>query len=170
MFSVVALAGIVGCALIMAQAVAWLYYRLTVTDRMAARKSAAPERPRPALWGETTRANFHYVRRRTRYQVDCAVSYQTEQLAGGGRVTEMSRDGWRIEGETALPVGTLMSLAICLPGDVTQVSIAQAVVRWSEGDAFGISLLALDPGPAAQLSEFFSHLTAVAGSTLMSVR
>ena len=85
-------------------------------------------------------------------------------------MTEMSREGWRIEAETALPVGTVMSLAICLPGNVMPVSIAQAVVRWSEGDAFGISLLTLEPGPAAQLSEFFSRLTAVAGSALTSVR
>jgi len=170
MLRVMELAGIVGCALIMAQGVAWLYHRHTVTGRIATIGFAAVERPRPALWGETTRANFHYVRRRARYQVDCPVSYQMEQLAGAGTVTEMSREGWRIQAETALPVGTLMSLAIRLPGHVTPVSIAQAVVRWSEGDAFGISLLTLEPGPAAQLSEFFSRLTTVSKSALTSVR
>ena len=157
MLSVAEFAATIVAAAIMAQGVAWLYHRCSV--RLAGAGTADIRRPRPALWGETTRANFHYVRRRSRYPVDCPVTYQTNQSAGDGMVTEMSREGWRIQTPTLMEVGTLMSLRICLPGHAAPVVISRAIVRWSENGAFGVTLLTLDPSSAAQLSEFFSTLT-----------
>lgn len=161
MLSTVELVGVITGALITAQAVAWVLQRTLAIPVPSAQ--ARIMRPAAGMWGETTRAHFHYVRRRTRYRVACPVIYQTSDSSGQGQgmVTDMSRDGWGIQSETSLPAGTVISMKICLPGHAASISIAQAVVRWSEKRECGVSLVALDPAPAALLSEFFSSLTAV---------
>lgn len=160
MLSTVEMVAVIAGALIMAQAVAWLLQRMLAVP-ISSSPTTIVRRPPAALWGDLTRAHFHYVRRRTRYQVACPVAYQTSDSTGRGVVRDMSRDGWRIQAEASLPVGTFMAMTVCVPRHAEPIPIARVVVRWSESREFGVSLVTLDAGPAAQLSDFFSALTAV---------
>ena len=165
MISTVELLAILGLAGTLAQCVAWLVQRVSpgrLIPQPAPDGAGRTERSiSRSSWGEATRADFHYVRRRPRYVVNCPVMYQLnhEQLAG--LVVDVSREGWRIQGTGPVSVGSMISLEISLPGYATPVRISQAVVRWSDGGEFGISLVALDPQPAVQLAEFFSSLSPV---------
>lgn len=165
MISIVELLAILSLAGILAQCVAWLIQRVSSgglmpqavaggagkTERSVARSS----------WGEATRADFRYIRRRPRYVVNCPVTYQVDHERVEGLVVDMAREGWRIRGNGPVSVGTMMSLGISLPGHPTPVPISQAVVRWSDSEEFGISLVTLDLQPAVQLAEFFSSLTPI---------
>ncbi len=158
MISMVEFVGVLAMALLVAQSAAWLAQRWQ--DDGAS--SRACQRTRPD-WGETTRAHFRYVRRRTRYQVQCPVTCRVGETEVRGLVVDMSREGWRIRAHPAWPVDTTMSPTVDLLGQSEPVSVAQAVVRWSEGTEFGVSLLAVDLAPAAHLSNFFSTLTSTPG-------
>jgi hypothetical protein len=70
----------------------------------------------------------------------------------------MSRNGWRVQGKTSLPVGGRLTLHVALPGAPEPVTISEAVIRWVEAEEFGISLVAVDPDAAGRLSDFFRHL------------
>lgn len=165
MISVAELLTVTALAVALAQCVAWLVQM--VSSRGLVNQGAefdlkgSDESVARSFWGETTRAHFHYVRRRTRYQVHCPVLYEIDGESGNGVVVDMSREGWRIRGSGPVPPGTVMCLKVTLPGLAAPVPIFQAAVRWSEGKEFGISLIALDPEPAILLSEYFSTLTPV---------
>lgn len=147
LFIMIALAVVLGqCLAWLVQFVAW---RSMATQVVQLRESV-DRAPIRSFWGETTKAHFHSVRRRTRYQVYCPVLYQIDGEVKNGIVVDMSRAGWRIKGRGRISVGTMMSLTISLPGNVAPVQISRGVVRWSEGEEFGISLVALDQGPAVQ--------------------
>lgn len=98
---------------------------------------------------------FHHVRRSPRYPVHCPVTYRINDAEGKGVVLNMSREGWRVRGSRSVSKGTEMSLAITVPSLAGPIPILRALVRWSDGMEFGISLMALDPVPATQLAEFF---------------
>ncbi len=156
MISMIEIAGLLGIALVGAAGCAHLVQRIAPSSDAVRAPSGAR---RPARWGEVDE-RFRYVRRPQRFQVSCPVEYETTQEAGRGCVTDMSRDGWRIQGKTALTVGTSLILHITLPGEQAPVIISEAVVRWVGPEEFGISLTALDPDSAARLSDFFRLLQA----------
>jgi hypothetical protein len=165
MISFVELLAVTALAVALAQCVARLVRmvpsQMGGTPSVPLTPKAADHAAERSFWGETTRAHFYYVRRRTRYQVNCPVRYEIEGKAENGAVVDMSREGWRIKGGGNAPVGTEMSLTISLPSGVAPATVSRAVVRWSDGTEFGIGLIALDPGSAVELSEFFSTLTPV---------
>jgi hypothetical protein len=151
------------------QAVAW------IIQSVMARKSRTSPQSSNAVggttserkyFGETTRANFRYIHRRTRYQVNCPVRYQVEGKTENGTIVDMAREGWRVKGSGHVSVGTVMSLTISLPGGTAPVKISRAMVHWSQGDEFGISLVDLDSGSAVKLSEFFRAHTSVSQADL----
>jgi hypothetical protein len=164
MISSVELFILIAIAVVLGQCLAWLVqlvaWRSMVTQVVQLRKSV-DRAPFRSFWAETTKAHFHSVRRRTRYQVYCPVLYQIDGEAKHGIVVDMTRAGWRIKGRGHISVGTVMSLTISLPGNAAPVPISRGVVRWSEGEEFGISLVAFDQGPAVQswpTSSVPSHL------------
>ena len=108
---------------------------------------------------ETTPAYFHYVRRRYRYNICCPIRYCINGQIREGMVVDMTREGWRLKGEEALAPGMILSLCVTLPGAASSLPIARAVVRWVQGRECGVKLERMEPGPAAQLSQFFSTLS-----------
>lgn len=154
MISMIEMAGVLSIALVGAAGAAHLLQRL-IPCLDEARSGARG----PARWGDTE-GPFRYVRRPQRFQVCCTVCYGTEQAAGRGCVTDMSRSGWRVQGKTSVPVGGRLTLQVALPGAQNPVRISEAVVRWVGPEEFGISLLAVDPDAAGQLSDYFRWLEA----------
>ena len=145
---------LIALAVAIGQCLAWLVqlvaWRSLVKQIVQLNSKMASRAPIRSLWGQTTKKNFRYVRRSTRYQVYCPVLYQIDGEAKNGVVVDMSREGWRIKGRGHISVGTMMSLAISIPENTAPVPITRAVVRWSEGDEFGVSLIALDHASAVQ--------------------
>ena len=90
MISVIEFLGIIALAGVLAQGMAWSAQLVSVrrsahvtSHRNNRISDHAGER---VYFGETTKAHFHYVRRRTRYHVHCAVDYQIDGCVGKGMV------------------------------------------------------------------------------------
>lgn len=160
--SVFELLGIVGLAMVAAYVVAW---STDVNWRRGLARidgdsfhSATKKEFRDAYVSETTPAYFQYVRRRHRYEVHCPVRYFVNGQIGEGLVVDMTREGWRVQGQEGMCLGMVLSMDLTLPGAIGAVPVSRAVVCWVHGAEFGVKLEAMDPLPAAELSEFFSSL------------
>jgi PilZ domain-containing protein len=95
-------------------------------------------------------------RRGPRYAVHCPVTYAMHNAEAEAIVVDMSREGWRLQSGKPVAVGTVLRLQIVVPFLAQPIPIEQAIVRWSNRAEFGIQLLVLDVGAAAQLSEYLS--------------
>jgi hypothetical protein len=157
MLSMVEFVGLGMFTLVLAHGVVWGLQRWVNPAGSAALQGAERDETRE-YWGSTGKANFHYVRRRTRYLVQYPVTYRMVDGIGQGVVVDIAGEGWRIRGAHPIPVGTVMSLMVSLPGHAMPVPISRAEVRWSRGMEYGIRLLALDPLSAAHLSELYCTL------------
>lgn len=157
--------GIVGAVMAagygMARSIALVRRRGAI--RPAGRSAASQTSFRDAYVSETTPAYFQYVRRRYRYAVHCPVRYVATEQTGEGVVLDMTREGWRVRGQTVMRPGTVLSLDMSLTNQLVGIAVSRAVVCWARGTKFGVKLEAIDSRPAAELSEFFSRLSQTAG-------
>ena len=92
------------------------------------------------------------IRSHRRFPVKCAVDYRSDDCTGKGIVRNLSRSGWRVEGHHGVAPGTILALAVWLPGDNFPIKVEKAIVRWVKGHTFGIRIIAIRPadGGAAQ--------------------
>ncbi len=97
-------------------------------------------------------------RRTPRYAIHCPVVYHMGPEVGQGVAVDVSRNGWRVRGSRSPSVGTALSLDLSVESLPQPIHVAQAVVRWSSGQEFGLQLMALDSLPAVQLSEWLSRI------------
>jgi hypothetical protein len=79
-------------------------------------------------------------------------------LRGDGLVRNLSRSGWRIEGNHVLAPGTMLTLALSCSGDSVPVTVEKAIVRWVKAHAFGIRIIVMQPADAARLRRFVTRL------------
>lgn len=160
--SVFELLGMAGLAMVAASVVARLIdlYRHRGLIRIVGRPShpASKTTFRDTYVSETTPAYFQYVRRRYRSAVHCPVRYFVNGQIGEGLVVDMTRQGWRVRGQGEVRLGMALSMDLTLPGVIGTVPVSRAVVCWVQGAEFGVKLEAVEPLPAAELSEFFSSL------------
>jgi hypothetical protein len=98
------------------------------------------------------------IRSHRRFPVECAVDYMSSDGVGKGVVRNLSRGGWRIEGDHALVPGTILTLAVWLPGDGVPVKVEKAIVRWVSGHAFGVKILMMAPAEGTRLERLVAHL------------
>ncbi len=94
------------------------------------------------------------IRSYRRFPVQCAVDYRSDDCVGKGIVRNLSRSGWRVEGHHVLAPGTMLTLAVSLPGDNVPVKVEKAIVRWAKAYAFGIRIIEMQPVDAARLGRF----------------
>jgi hypothetical protein len=69
------------------------------------------------------------IRSYRRYPVQYAVEYRSPHCVGKGLVRNLSRSGWRIEGDHAVAPGTMLTLAVSFPGDSLPVTGQGARLR-----------------------------------------
>ncbi len=98
------------------------------------------------------------IRSHRRFPVKCAVDYRSDDCTGKGIVRNLSRSGWRVEGHHGVAPGTILALAVWLPGDNFPVKVEKAIVRWVKGHTFGIRIIAIQPAEAARLRRFVALL------------
>ena len=91
------------------------------------------------------------IRSYRRFPVQWAVEYWSPDCVGKGIVRNLSRSGWRVEGDQVVAPGTMLTLAVSLPGDNVPVTVEKAIVRWLKAHAFGIRIIEMQPGHAARL-------------------
>ena len=98
------------------------------------------------------------IRSHRRFPVKCTVDYMSSDWVGKGIVRNLSRGGWRIEGDHVVAPGTVLTLAAWLPGDSLPVKVENAIVRWVSGRAFGIKIVVMEPGEGMKLERLVVRL------------
>jgi hypothetical protein len=77
------------------------------------------------------------IRPYRRFPVPYAVTYNAGLFQGQGTVWSLSCTGWRFSGDLPLRPGATLSLTVTLPNE-QRIVLPEAVVRWSQGQEFGI--------------------------------
>ena len=98
------------------------------------------------------------IRSHRRFPVKCAVDYMTPDWVGKGIVRNLSRGGWRIEGDRTVTPGTILTLTVWLPRESIPVKVERAIVRWVSGRAFGIKILVMEPAEGMKLERLVARL------------
>jgi hypothetical protein len=98
------------------------------------------------------------IRSYRRFPVTCPVDYVSGDRVGKGIVRNLSRSGWRVQGDLLVAPGMILTLAVWLPGDTAPVRVETAIVRWVTGHAFGIRIIEMLPVHEAQLRQFLTFL------------
>jgi len=93
-----------------------------------------------------------------RFPVVCPVTYEHWFREGDGIVWNLSPTGWRLSGDLPLKIGAVCSLSVTLPTK-KQVSVAAGIVRWAQGQDYGIETLVLDEKAHASLSKYIQGRT-----------
>jgi hypothetical protein len=84
-------------------------------------------------------------RRAWRFSISGTAEYLGPNGVGTAKITNVSRDGWRLEGHHGLQAGMALSLCARLSGNRKSVKAKKAVVRWMSGTAFGVYILEMTP-------------------------
>lgn len=81
-----------------------------------------------------------------RFAVRFRSSFSSKKMLGGeGTVTELSSRGCRVCAEAPVPAKTILEMHLNVEDDEAPIKIPEAVVRWSEGNEFGLEFRDIDP-------------------------
>lgn len=81
-----------------------------------------------------------------------AMYYMSGDTVGKGVVTNLSRSGFRVQGEHALEAGIDLSLRVVLSEAGAPIEIQQARVQWVNGCDFGVKIVRISPLAAKQIT------------------
>jgi len=93
-----------------------------------------------------------------RFPVVCPVIYEHWFKEGEGILWNLSSTGWRLSGELPLEIGAVCSLSVMLPMN-KQISVAAGIVRWVQGQDYGIETLVMDGKAQTHLSDYIRQQT-----------
>jgi hypothetical protein len=121
------------------------------------RASTSPHGPpREDDSGRPARGAWHEPRFGKRHAVTCRIEYVVGDVRYEGMLVDMSQGGWRAQGVSSLPKGTVMQVQIICSDSARCITIEEAVVRWSDGLEFGVEVTRISPDAAARLSDYLS--------------
>ncbi len=98
------------------------------------------------------------IRTYQRFPVRCRVHYRGVEGPGQGTVWNLSRTGWRIDGNRSVIPGDHLTLVVYLPNKKRLALVDRAVVRWSRGKEFGLENVQVEADNDARLSGFVTRL------------
>ena len=78
------------------------------------------------------------IRTYHRFPVHCPVYYYGRDFVGKGTTQNLSRNGWRIQGDHPVKAGTRLALSLLLQGEDVPVKVEHAMVRWFSEGTFGV--------------------------------
>jgi hypothetical protein len=84
------------------------------------------------------------------------MDYQVGANRHEGMLIDVSRQGWRARGVVPVLAGTILSVRVFLTDDAHAIFVEEAVVRWSDGQEFGVELTRISPESAEVLSDYLS--------------
>ena len=93
-----------------------------------------------------------------RFPVKCSLHYMGPEFLGEGIARNVSRMGWRVEGDSPVQAGTVLTASLLPPGQSVPIKVDQAIVRWSKGRTFGIRVLTMKAEEAARLNHLIMTL------------
>jgi hypothetical protein len=94
-------------------------------------------------------------RRLPRIPLQASVTYLTPEIQGNGLLVDASREGLRIQSNSAVHVGMRLALVLVLPTDQEPVIIQDATVQWVRGNHFGVRFVTWSANAEARLDNFF---------------
>lgn len=96
----------------------------------------------------------HKVRKFPRVELRCLLGFSSEEIEGEAKVTNISTAGCRAESDINLAEGLEFVVLLQLPDQKNPVRIDRAIVRWVDGNSFGLSFSLFLPSERARLREF----------------
>ncbi len=105
-------------------------------------------RPSPGAWHEPRHGKRHTVR--------CPIEYILNKIRYEGMLVDMSQRGWCAQGRHPVAKDTAMTVEILCSNPPQRITIAEAVVRWTDGLEFGVEVTDISPESAARLSEYLT--------------
>ena len=90
-----------------------------------------------------------------RVPLQASVSYLTPEIMAKGLVTDVSREGLRIESHNPVHIGMRMALVLYLSHDQDPVMIEDATVQWANGTHFGVKFVKWSRNAEVKLNNFF---------------
>lgn len=76
--------------------------------------------------------------------------------AGLGVVFDVSVKGARVMSESGIKPGEHMAVSLCLPNQISPMSVEDAAVRWRRDQTFGLEFLDLSPIAEMRLRKFIA--------------
>jgi hypothetical protein len=100
-------------------------------------------------------------REQVRAQADFRLMYSAqdamgELLMGDGIVTDLSRNGLGVRGDTIVKAGAELTLSLYLPDGQDPLLVMEARVAWSTGHRFGVEITKMNLRERNRLHYFLS--------------
>ena len=89
--------------------------------------------------------------------MQCSVTYYAGSFVGHGMVWNLSLNGWKLSGDVPLRVGETCSLTVNLPNK-PDLFVAAAIVRWVQGQAYGLETLVVKKQTHGRLLQVIKRL------------
>ena len=96
-------------------------------------------------------------RGRPRVPVDYPTSFSGDELSGHGTVTNLTLAGGEIKSTIQLPLGARLSLHVQPPSARPSIVIALAIVRWKDGDRYGLEFVRFEGDAKEQLKDMLNQ-------------
>jgi hypothetical protein len=97
-------------------------------------------------------------RKSVRYEVQLSLSFSGSEVAGGGLVTSLSKEGCSVTSEEPVRPKTYLTLRLQLPEQRPPLRIEAAEVRWSSGSGFGLEFMHLRAEEQERLRRYITWL------------
>lgn len=93
-----------------------------------------------------------------RFTTQFRSTFSGQREEGQGRTLDISVGGCKIESDSTVTQGTKLECRLHIPGLDWPLRIDEAVVRWVEGNTFGIAFSRISPEELAKLKTVLSEL------------
>ncbi len=94
------------------------------------------------------------IRSSHRFPVSRPLYYLGQGLLGQGLALDLSPRGWRVRGDAGVRRGQRLAFRFRLSDGSEQLEIPSSIVRWTNGDEFGVEVLQAGPPAQAYLHRF----------------
>lgn len=98
-----------------------------------------------------------HERTRSRIGVDYAVLFTGDRLSGEGTLTNLTLAGAEIHSVVDCPMNARLRLQIQSSGARPPIVVTLAVVRWKQGDRFGVEFIRFEDHSKQQLEDMLDQ-------------
>lgn len=96
-------------------------------------------------------------RSRPRVPVDYPASFTGDDVSGHGTVRNLTLAGGEIESAVQLPLGAGLRLHVQPPSARPSIVIALGIVRWKEGERYGLEFVRFEGDAKEQLKDMLNQ-------------
>ncbi len=95
-------------------------------------------------------------RKHSRVAIQLPISFSGEEIAGEGRLANISKEGCMVVSHEQVEPEALLGLQIHLPENDSLMEVDLAVVRWTHGGKFGLEFIQMHPDERERLHRVLS--------------